>query len=328
MKKNFEKLIDFKGRSLYCSIADLWVDPFKPVNKAIISHAHFDHLSFGCAEYICSYETSLLLKERLGNEINIKVYNYGEIFKINGVSISFFPSGHIIGSSQVRFEIAGEVWLVTGDFKTQEDSTCLGLEKVKTDFLICESTFALPIFNWEKTDIITNDISKWVNESPEKTSLLFCYSLGKAQRLLNELKNKNINKIFTHKSITKINNCYKKLGIDIIDTINFDKNNYPRDTSGSLILLPPSLKNKKFINSIKDPQTSFASGWMTIRALKKRSGYEKGFIISDHADWNGLINTIRESKAKKIYLNHGDGENLAEYLRSKDKLDITAIKNI
>ena len=328
MKSNFENLLDFKGRSLYCSRADLWVDPYKPVNKAIVTHAHFDHLSFGCHEYICSYETSLILKERLGNKINIKTYHYGEIFKVNGVSISLFPSGHIIGSSQIRFEASGVVWLVTGDFKTQDDPTCLGLERIKTDVLICESTFSLPIFNWEKTDLIANNISKWVNDYPDKTSLLFCYTLGKAQRILNEIKRKNIKKIFTHKSISKINSCYKKLGIDIIDTITFEKNNFPKDTLGSLVLLPPSLNTKKFINSIKNPQTSFASGWMTIRALKKRSGYEKGFVISDHADWNGLINTIKESKAKKIYLNHGDGENLAEYLRSKDKLDITAIKNI
>jgi len=322
--KKKKNLLTFDNGSLFCSLCDTWIDPKKPVKRALITHAHFDHVSFGCEEYISSYETSIILKERLGSKINIKAYDYAEKFKLNGVSISFHPSGHILGSSQIKLEIAGESWLVTGDFKKQEDGTCKRFEEIHTDFLISESTFALPIFKWEETELIVNDISNWVKESSNKTSILFCYSLGKAQRLLNELKNKNIRQIFTHKSISKINNCYKKLGIDLIDTINFDKNNIPKNTTGSLIILPPSLNNKKFLNYIEKPQTSFASGWMTIRALKKRSGYDKGFVISDHSDWSGLIEAIRGSQAKKVLLTHGDGENLAKYLRFKDNLDISS----
>ena len=324
MKIQNKNLLNFVNGVLYCSICDTWIDPNKPVKRALITHAHFDHVSFGCEEYICSYETSIILRERLGNKINIKPYHYSEKFKINGVSISFHPSGHILGSSQIKFETGDESWLVTGDFKKQEDSTCDPFEEIKSDFLISESTFALPIFKWEKTELITNDISNWVKESSDKTSILFCYSLGKAQRLLNELKNKNIKQIFTHKSISKINNCYKKLGIDLIDTINFDKNNIPKNTIGSLIILPPALNNRNFLNSIKKPQTAFASGWMTIRALKRRSGYDKGFVISDHSDWSGLIEAIRGSQAKKVFLTHGNGENLAKYLRIKDNLDISS----
>ncbi len=324
MNKNFENLLSFRDKSLYCSIADIWIDPIRPVKRALISHAHFDHISFGCEEYISSYETSIILKARLGEKINVKSYDYGEIFKVNGISISFHPSAHILGSSQIKLEKDGLKWLFTGDFKRQKDSTCASFENVETDYLICESTFSLPIFRWEDTDLIANDISNWVKESSDKTSLLFCYSLGKAQRLLNEIKNKNIRKIFTHKSISKINNCYKKLGVDLIDTINFDKTNMPKETQGSLIILPPGLNNKNFLKSFKNPQTAFASGWMLIRALRKRSGYDKGFAISDHADWIDLIKTIRESKAKKVYLNHGDGEHLAKYLRFKDNLDISS----
>jgi len=325
LKNKILNLLTFEQGGIYCSIADVWVDPVKPVKKALITHAHFDHLSFGCNEYISSYETSIILKARLGNKINVKTYDYGESFNINGISISFHPSGHILGASQIRFEDNGLIWLITGDFKTQYDPTCLSHKKIKTDFLICESTFALPIFNWEESRSIAEDISTWVRKSQDKTSLLFCYSLGKSQRVLSEIKNKNIKKIYTHKSITKINNYYKKIGINLIDTINFDKTNMPKDTKGCLLILPPGLNNNKFLSCIENPQTGFASGWMTIRALKKRSGYDKGFIISDHADWNGLIRTIRASNAKKVYLNHGNGEHLARYLRAKDNLDIVSV---
>ena len=328
MKIRNENLLNFENKGLYCSICDTWVDPVRPVKRALITHAHFDHVSFGCDEYISSYETSIILKERLGNKINIKTYEYGERFKINGVSISFHPSGHILGASQIRFEAGGITWLVTGDLKKQVDSTCSSFEVINTDYLICESTFSLPIFKWEKTELVANDISNWVNDASDKTSLLFCYSLGKAQRLINEIKNRNIKNIYTHKSISKINKCYKKLGIDLLDTIDFDKNNMPKDTKGSLLILPPALNNKNFLKAIIKPQTAFASGWMTIRALKKRSGYDKGFIISDHADWGGLIKVIRESKAKKVYLNHGDGEYLAKYLKIKENLDISSQKII
>tara|TARA_B100000900_G_C20491720_1_gene679844 strand:- start:108 stop:1094 length:987 start_codon:yes stop_codon:yes gene_type:complete len=324
LKIKNENLLNFGNKGLYCSICDTWIDPIRPVKRAIITHAHFDHVSIGCNEYISSYETSILLRERLGNKINIKAYDYGEIFKINGVSISLHPSGHILGASQIRFEAGGIVWLVTGDFKKQFDSTCSSFDVINTDYLICESTFSLPIFKWENSELIANDISNWVEKYSDKTSLLFCYSLGKAQRLLNEIKDKKIKKIFTHNSITKINKCYKKLGIDLIDTINFDKNNIPKDTKGTLLLLPPSLNNKNFLKAFDNPQTAFASGWMLIRALKKRSGYDKGFVISDHADWSGLIKAIRESKAKKVYLTHGDGDHLAKYLKNKDNLDISS----
>ncbi len=322
-----KELLNFKNRSLYCSSGDFWIDPIKPVKRALISHAHFDHMSFGCEEYISSYETSIILKERLGKDINIRAYDYGEHFKINGILISFHPSGHILGSSQIRLEAGGLTWLITSDFKRQKDLTCSSFCQIKANILVCESTFALPIFKWEETNLIANDIYNWVKESPEKTSILYCYSLGKAQRLLNVLKDKKIKRIFTHKSISRINNCYKKLGKDLIDTISFDKNNIPKNTLGSLVLIPPGLKNKNFINSMKSPQTGFASGWMIIRALKKRSGYDKGFVISDHADWQGLITTIQESQADKIYLNHGNGENLARYLRNKNNLDISSQSN-
>ena len=323
MIKDSSDLIKYSDKGLYCEIAEIWIDPYKPVKKALITHAHMDHFTFGCDEYISTYETSKIIKERISSEINIKTYDYGKEFKINGINISFHPSGHILGSSQIKFNFAGERWLITGDFKRQKDETCQEFEIVKTDYLISESTFGLPIFKWEETQKTAADISKWVDISPDKTSILFCYSLGKAQRLLNEIKKTNFKKkIYTHDSINKMNKCYEKLGVDICETNKFDKTQNIDKYKGSLILLPPSLNKGSFLKKFKEIQTGFASGWMTIRALRKRSGYDKGFSISDHADWEAILNTVKESEAKNVFFHHGDSDALSRYLNEKRSINV------
>ncbi len=324
-KKN---LITQKSHGLYCEPANTWIDPHKPVEKAIITHAHSDHFTNGCREYICSIETGLLLRKRFGNNINLKTIDYDKKFLINGISFSLHPSGHILGSSQIKITAGSEVWLISGDLKRQKDKTCKSYEKLKTDFLICESTFGLPIFNWESTNKIIDNISKWVTESEDSTSILFCYSLGKSQRILSELNSKAIKNIYVHKSINKMNIIYKSLGIELVEAKIFDKDLEENNLKDSLLLLPPSLNNRNFLKNFKRAQTGFASGWMSIRALKKRSGFDKGFTISDHADWNGLIKTIKESEAKKVFLNHGDGESLANFLRNEEDLNIKQLNEI
>ena len=323
MREDITNLIKYTSSGLYCAVADVWIDPKKPVKRALITHAHMDHFTFGCDEYISTFETAIILKERIGKEINIKTYEYEKEFKINGIKISFHPSGHILGSSQIKFWLADEKWLITGDFKRQKDETCKEYEIVQTDFLISESTFGLPIFKWDESQNIALNITKWINSSQEKTSILFCYSLGKAQRLLNEIsKTKFKNNIYTHNSIYKMNKCYEKLGIDIIDTKKFDMNKNREDLKGSLILLPPALIKNSSLKNFKDIQTGFASGWMSIRALRKRSGYEKGFPISDHADWNDILNTIKDSQAKNVFFNHGDSEALNRYLKENSSINV------
>ena len=322
MKTPNKSLIKKDLKGIFCEYGNFWIDPIKPVKKALITHAHFDHISFGCEEYFCSHETSILLKERIGKQIKVKTYDYEENFKINGIKISFYPSGHILGSSQIKLEGGNETWLITGDFKRQKDKTCLNYQEVKTDFLICESTFALPIFNWDSTNIIIDEIVDWVNKSPNMTSILFCYSLGKAQRLLSELENKNIKSIYVHSSIKKINNIYINQGINLKDVRKIEKGTNLNDYKGSLLLMPPSQNKFNLLKSFGDYQTAFASGWMLIRALRNRSGYDKGFAISDHADWNGLIKTIKNSQAKKVFLDHGDGESLAKYLGIQENIQI------
>ena len=323
MRKDSSDLIKYTSSGIYCELADVWIDPNKPVKRALITHAHMDHFTFGCDEYISTYETAIILKERIGKEINIKTYDYEKEFRINGIKISFHPSGHILGSSQILFRLAEEKWLITGDFKRQKDETCKEYKIVKTDFLISESTFGLPIYKWDEPQNTAIDIKKWVSHSPEKISILFCYSLGKAQRLLNEISKTNFkNNIYTHSSIYKMNNCYKKLGIDITDTEKYEKTKNIKDLKGSLILLPPALNKSSFLKNNKDIQTGFASGWMSIRALKRRSGYDRGFSISDHADWMAILNTIKESKAKNVFFHHGETEALKRYLKEKNTINV------
>ena len=323
-----QNLITQNINGLYCESANTWIDPNKPVERAIITHAHSDHFANGCREYICSIETGFLLRKRFGNNLNLKTIDYDKEFSINGINFSLHPSGHILGSSQIKIKAGSEIWLITSDLKRQKDKTCKSYEKLKTDFLICESTFGLPIFNWEPTNKVIDSITKWVTQTEDSTSVLFCYSLGKAQRLLSELNSQNFKNIYVHQSIEKMNEIYKSLEIELAETKVYNKDLEINNLKNSLLLLPPSLKNKNFLKKFKRVQTGFASGWMSIRALKKRSGIDKGFIISDHADWNGLIKTIKESKAKRVFLNHGDGESLANFLRNKENLNINQLNEV
>jgi len=318
-----ENLIKYIDGNLYCELADIWIDPSKPVKRALITHAHFDHFTFGCEEYLSTKETALLIKKRVGENVNIKPFDYGEEFKINGINISFHPSGHILGSSQIRFIFAGEKWLITGDYKLQKDETCKKYEIVKTDYLISECTFGLPIFKWDQTKNIAINISNWITNSPDKTSLLFCYSLGKAQRLLNEISKTNFEgNIYTHGSIHKMNDCYRQLGICIKDTIKIENKKKIDQLKGNLILLPPSLSKDSYLKNFKNIQTAFASGWMSIRALRNRSGYDKGFAISDHADWEGILEVVKKSEAKNVFFHHGDSEALSKYLSEKESINV------
>ena len=323
MRTKEENLIKYKDGNLYCELADIWIDPSKPVKRALITHAHFDHFTFGCEEYLSTKETAVLIKKRVGDNVNIKPFDYGEEFKINGINISFHPSGHILGSSQIRFIFAGEKWLITGDYKLQKDETCKKYEIVKTDYLISECTFGLPIFKWDQTKNVAINISKWITNSPDKTSLLFCYSLGKAQRLINEISKTNFEgNIYTHGSIHKMNDCYRQLGICIKDTIKIENKKKIDQLKGNLILLPPSLNKGSYLKNFKNIQTAFASGWMSIRALRNRSGYDKGFAISDHADWEGILEVVKKSEAKNVFFHHGDSEALSKYLSEKESINV------
>jgi putative mRNA 3-end processing factor len=290
---------------LYCKEGDFYIDPWKPVERAVITHAHSDHARFGNSYYLASEENRHLLFFRLG-EINLQTVSFGEQVNFNGVKVSLHPAGHILGSSQVRIEHKGEVWVVSGDYKLESDSTCTDFELIKCHTFITESTFGLPVYHWQPQQNIFNEINNWWadNKQNGRASILFGYALGKAQRVLSGLDT-SIGPVITHGAVENINNIYRNSGISLPETIyagNVNDRNVFRE---SMIIAPPSGDNIFWTKKFGVSSKAFASGWMQIRGNRRRRSVDRGFVLSDHVDWDSLIKTIKETGAENIFVTHG-----------------------
>jgi putative mRNA 3-end processing factor len=311
------KLLEFTDKGIYCPLADIYIDPWKPVKRAIITHAHSDHAIYGNQYYLAHHHSSPILKLRLGQDIQLETLSYKEPIFVNGVRISLHPAGHILGSSQVRMEYQGEVWVVSGDYKTESDHVCPAFEPVKCHTFITESTFGLPIFKWKKQEEIFNEINQWWKENKEqgKASILFGYALGKAQRIITNI-DRSIGKIFAHGSVYNVHQSLIDTGIELphIERVLIENK---LDYSGSLILAPPSATNSPWLKKFKPYSTANASGWMNLRGAKRRKTVDRGFILSDHADWSGLIEAIKATEANRIYVTHGYKSSFAKYLNEQ-----------
>jgi len=313
---NTNKLLELNDKGLYCVKGGFYIDPWKPVDKALITHAHSDHARWGSKHYLSVDKSDNLLKLRLGKEINLQTVKYNEVLSINGIKISFHPSGHILGSAQIRMESDKEVAVVSGDYKTEEDTTCEKFEPIRCSTFITESTFGLPIYKWSPQKEIFDEINNWWKRNTEngKISILFGYALGKAQRLISGL-DASIGPILTHKAVEDINNCYRASGINLQGTTcirNINEKNIPK---GSIIIAPPSSSSSLQMESFDNVSLSFASGWMLVRGMRKRRAVDRGFALSDHSDWDGLINTIKETGAEKIFVTHGYISVLVRWLK-------------
>ncbi|MBC7419188.1 MAG: ligase-associated DNA damage response exonuclease [Bdellovibrio sp.] len=315
--KTVNNLVRATSEGLYCEPGNFFIDPWKPVQTALITHAHSDHAHAGSAQYFCAEKCLPLLKHRIGHENKYHALKYGEKFKIGDTVISFHPAGHILGSSQVRIEYKGKVWVVSGDFKRGEDPSCDEFEVVHCDVFISEATFALPIYRWESGEVTAKKIFDWWQSDLERPSLLFCYALGKSQRVLAELKKFTDKKVYLHGAVENLTEIYRKNGIDLIDTAPVASMEKGYSFKGDLIIAPPSAHRSTWMKRFKDPQTAFASGWMQVRGVRRRKGYEKGFVLSDHADWIELNRTIEQTGAKTVYLTHGKTDVLERYLTEK-----------
>lgn len=307
-------LLSFDGKGIYCSAADVHIDPWKPVPKALITHGHSDHARWGMGSYICTTASVPILKHRLGN-IKISGVNYGETININGVKFSFHPAGHVIGSAQIRVEHKGEVWVVSGDYKLQKDGITKPFEPIKCHTFITESTFGLPVYNWEKQDVIFDKINTWWQKNQEagKASVLTAYSLGKAQRIIQNL-NTEIGEIFTHGAIENTNRVLRESGVNLNNTIHAIADiTYERYQKG-IIIAPPSAVNSSWTKKFKDFRVGIASGWMQVRGARRRRAADIGFVLSDHADWTDLNTAISETGAETIYVTHGFSEIFSQYL--------------
>ena len=307
-------LLQFTGKGIYCSVAKVYLDPWKPVDHAIISHGHADHSRYGHKKYITHHHNVPIIKHRLG-DITVTGMDWGETFLINNVKFSLHPAGHIIGSSQIRVEHQGEVWVFTGDYKTEDDGISTPYEVVKCHTFITECTFGLPAFKWTPQQEVFKDINHWwaTNRDEGKTSVLFGYSLGKAQRLLKYLDT-DIGKIYTHAAIENMTEVLRPL-VKFPSTTLITKETKKTELAGNMVLAPPSAHGSPWIRKMVPFVTGSASGWMAFRGARRRRAIDRGFVLSDHCDFQQLLDSIKATGAEKIICTHGYTDLFSRYLR-------------
>ncbi|HEX8546612.1 MAG TPA: ligase-associated DNA damage response exonuclease, partial [Cytophagaceae bacterium] len=299
-------MLEFKDKGLYCPQANIYIDPWLPVDNALITHAHSDHSRRGSKRYLAHTQSASVMRLRLGSDIELQTIDYNKDIFINGVKISFHPAGHIIGSAQIRLEHKGEVWVVSGDYKTEYDGLSPAFEPVKCHAFITESTFGLPIYKWKPQEEIYKEINTWwaENSAAGLTSVLFGYPLGKIQRLLFHL-DRSIGRVFAHGAVINVNEALINDGapIPLVERVNLEANK--KDFAGSIVLATPSALGTPWIRKFQPYSTGLASGWMNLRGAKRRRPVDRGFVLSDHADWPSLLQTIKDTEAEKIFVTHG-----------------------
>lgn len=301
-----EPLLQFTGKSIYCAKADVHIDPWMPVDRAIITHAHSDHAKWGSKNYLSHKHSEVILRMRLGEDINLQTVDYGESFTINGVKFSLHPAGHIIGSAQVRVEYNNEVWVASGDYKLEDDGFCQPFEAIKCNVFITESTFGLPIYKWQPQQQVFNQVNEWRHKNTEqgKASVLMGYSLGKMQRIMKGVISPG-EKIFAHGAVYWLNEKLRLAGFDLPELTLITKDTDKKLFAGSLVLAPPSVDSSPWIKKFNPYELGYCSGWMAVRGAKNRRALDRGFVLSDHADWPGLNEAVKATQAEKVYVTHG-----------------------
>ncbi len=318
-------MLELTEEGLYCAAGDFYIDPWGPVDRAVITHAHADHARPGSKRYLTAQAGQRLLRARLGEGAPIDAVPYGEPVWLDGVRISLHPAGHILGSAQVRLEHRGEVWVVSGDYKVEPDSTGAAFEPLRCHTFVTESTFGLPIYRWRPQAELFEQINAWwrSNQAKGKASLLFAYALGKAQRVLAGV-DPAIGPIYTHGAVERLTGIYRDEGISLPATIHAASAVSP-DWSRALIVAPPLANGTPWIRRFGPLSTGFASGWMRIRGARRRRSLDRGFVLSDHADWPGLLSAIDATGAASVWVTHGYRLPLVRWLRDKG-LDARAIE--
>lgn len=310
-------LVRSTSKGLYCEAGDFYIDPWQPVEKAVITHGHSDHARFGSQHYLAT-ETSLhILRDRLGSEACIETLPFNTQLAHEDVTLSFHPAGHVLGSAQIRIEHKGEIWVISGDYKTEPDKTCEPFEPVRCHTFITESTFGLPIYHWKPQSQIFQEIHEWRVESMAKgrTCVLFAYPLGKAQRLLANV-DPDFGPIVAHGAMSRMNQAYIKTGVALPRTYHRDEVDL-KNAKGILVIAPPSAQGSPWLKKFGPVSTAFASGWMQLRGTRRRKGVDRGFALSDHADWPGLLQTIRDTGAEQVLVTHGYVQILVRYLQEQ-----------
>jgi putative mRNA 3-end processing factor len=307
-------LIVQRPEGLYCPPGDFYIDPWRPVHRAVITHAHADHARVGNGHYLAAAPAQGVLRTRLG-DIQLQTLAYGERIQHHGVALSLHPAGHVLGSAQVRVEHGGQVWVASGDYKVAPDRTCDPFEPVRCDVFITESTFGLPIYRWRDDGETFADINGWWSRNvlAGHASVLACYSFGKAQRILAGV-DPTIGPIIVHGAVEPLNRAYRAAGVALPATRMVTEVKDKADLKRALVLCPPSAVASTWLRRFGEASTAFASGWMQVRGNRRRGGYDRGFVLSDHADWPGLMGAIAATGAQRVVVTHGSIPVMVRYL--------------
>ena len=307
-------LVVQRPEGLYCPPGDFYIDPWRPVARAVITHAHSDHARHGHGHYLAAAPAEGVLRARLG-DIHLQTLAYGERITHHGVTLSLHPAGHVLGSAQVRLEHGGRVWVASGDYKVMPDPTCAPFEPVRCDVFITESTFGLPIYRWCPDAETFAGVNDWWarNVAHGRASVLCCYSFGKAQRVLAGI-DPSIGPLIVHGAVKPLNEAYRAAGVDLPPTMMVSDVADKADLKRALVVCPPSAVASPWMRRFGDAQTAFASGWMQVRGNRRRGGYDRGFVLSDHADWPGLLQAIAATGAQRIIVTHGGSDTMVRYL--------------
>lgn len=311
-------LLEYTPRGWYCPIGDFYVDPDVPVERAVVTHGHTDHAYPGSRHYLAAASSVPILRERLGPEADIEALPYGQSVTINGVNVSLHPAGHVLGSAQVRIEYRGEVWVVSGDYKTVAEPSCEPFEPIRCHVFVTESTFALPVYRWRPQSEIMAEIHAWwrANQEQGRTSVLFAYALGKTQRLLAAL-DPEIGPICVHGAARVFLPAYEAAGVRFPPIHSAEAAEVRRFAGRALVLAPYSSFRTPWFHALGPTSTASASGWMQVRGHRRRQGVDRGFVLSDHADWEGLLSAIEATGAERIGVTHGHTEVFCRWLREQ-----------
>jgi putative mRNA 3-end processing factor len=298
-------LVERRPEGLYCAAGDFYVDPWRPVERAVITHAHADHARRGHRHYLAAAPAAGVLRARLG-DISLQAVPYGEAVDIGGLRVSLHPAGHVLGSAQVRIAHRGEVWVLSGDYRLETDATCAGFEPVRCHTFVTESTFGLPIYRWAPQAQVFAGIDAWWRSNAEagRASVLYCYAFGKAQRILAGI-DASIGPIVCHGAIEPLNHAYRAEGVALPPTRLVSEVVDRRTLGRALVLAPPSAGGSTWMRRFPDPGDAFASGWMALRGARRRRAVDRGFVLSDHADWPGLQQAIGATGAERVFVTHG-----------------------
>ena len=320
-------LVEMRPGGLFCPAGDFYIDPWHRVERAVVTHAHTDHARPGHGSYLLAKEGLPVFRLRLGAKACFHPLAYGEAVKQRDVTVSLHPAGHMLGSAQVRIEHRGEVCVVSGDYKLQVESTCTPFEPVRCHHFITESTFGLPVYLWPPQEKVAASMNAWWRQNQEqgRTSILYGYAVGKAQRIIAAL-DPGLGDIYTHGAVENGVAAYREAGVKLPLTQPLGKLSKHRDVRRAMVVAVPGVHGSGWMKRFSSFSTAMVSGWMLLRGPKRNMAVDRGFPLSDHADWPGLMQAIEATGAETVWVTHGNCETVAKYLREMKGLNALALQ--